>query len=50
MAELWWVREHDCPWDWMTCYFAAANRHMVVLRWARAPDCPWDASGCVRAA
>jgi hypothetical protein len=41
-----WAREHDCPWDNMTCELAAAFRHWKTLRWAREQGCPWDVETC----
>ena len=23
-----WARENGCPWDYLTCYYAARNRHL----------------------
>ena len=45
-----WARSNDCPWDRMTCAFAAKNGHLDVLQWARANGCPWDELTCVYAA
>ena len=35
-----WVREHDCPWDWMITACAAEAGNLEVLRWARMHHCP----------
>ena len=42
-----WAREHDCPWDDMTCENAARGGQLAVLRWARALGCPWSKRNCV---
>jgi len=41
-----WAREHDCPWDWLTCFDAARGGHLAVLQWARAHGCPWHKWAC----
>ncbi len=41
-----WARENNCPWDKLTCSYAASNGHLEVLKWARANNCPWDAKNC----
>ena len=35
-----WARQNGCPWDWMTCTFAAKGGHLEVLQWARENGCP----------
>ena len=30
-----WARENGCPWDEVTCAYAAQNGHLETLRWAR---------------
>jgi hypothetical protein len=37
-----WARENGCPWNVLTCYYAAYKGHLEVLKWARANDCLWD--------
>ena len=37
-----WARENGCPWDEMTCSWAAGNGHIELLRWARENGAPWD--------
>jgi hypothetical protein len=37
-----WAREHDCPWDFRTCAWAAGDGHLDVWKWAREHGCPWD--------
>ena len=41
-----WARENRCPWDELTCRYAAQGGHLEVLRWAREHDCPWSAQTC----
>jgi len=41
-----WAREHDCPWDSLTCLLAADGGHLAVLQWARAHGCPWIKREC----
>jgi ribosomal protein S7 len=36
-----WAREHGCPWNERTCYYAAEGGHIEVLRWARENGAPW---------
>ena len=36
-----WLRGEGCPWDWMTCFWAADKGHVEVLRWARENGCLW---------
>jgi len=43
-----WAREQGCPWNNLTCHFAAWGGHLAVLKWAREHDCPWDESTCSR--
>jgi len=54
LAVLKWAREHGCPWDERTCWYAvhslALPGHMEVLRWAREHGAPWDAATRDRAA
>jgi len=46
LEVLQWAREHDCPWDADTCYFAAMTGHLEALLWARAHGCPWEKGRC----
>ena len=39
-----WLRANGCPWDFMTCFFAASN--LELIRWLRANGCPWDWRTC----
>ena len=45
-----WAREHDCPWDILTCTLAARYGHLEVLQWAREHGCPWSAETSTAAA
>jgi hypothetical protein len=44
------LRADGCPWDEMTCAFAALGGHLEVLQWARANGAPWDERTCTVAA
>ena len=35
-----------CPWDELTCKWAAGNGHLKVLQWLRENGCPWDKEDC----
>src|ERR1700688_2361817 len=37
-----WARENGCPWDEVTCAYAALNGHLDILKWARENECPWN--------
>jgi len=37
-----WLYNHGCPWDALTCAYAARSGHLRVLQWAREHHCPWD--------
>jgi len=37
-----WLREHDCPWDSLTCALAAEGGHLEVLQWAWKHGCQWE--------
>ena len=50
LEVLQWAREHDCPWDFRTCYSAAEGGHLEVLKWALEHHCPWGAATCAAAA
>ena len=50
LEVLQWARQNGCPWDELTCAYAAAGGHLEVLQWARQNGCPWDQSTCVWAA
>lgn len=34
----------------ITCYSAAVNGHLEVLKWARSQKCPWDKDQCLLSA
>ena len=36
--------EKGCPWDLVTCYFAAINGHLECLRYAHENGCPGSES------
>ena len=36
-----WAREHDCPWNELTCAAAAQEGHLDILIWAREHHRPW---------
>jgi hypothetical protein len=50
IALLSWARDQGCPWDEMTCAYAAQNGNLEVLQWLRAQGCPWDEMTCAYAA
>jgi hypothetical protein len=37
-----WARANGCPWNSLTCAYAARGGQLEVLQWARANGCPWD--------
>lgn len=37
---------NGCPWDADTCYYAAANRHLELVKWARENGCQWNEETC----
>jgi hypothetical protein len=43
-----WARENGCPWNKLTCSYAA-SRSLEILQWARENGCPWDESTCAMA-
>ncbi len=45
-----WARSQGCPWNSLTCDYAAEGGHMEVLQWVRSQGCPWDAKTCANAA
>ncbi|KAL6051432.1 Ankyrin repeat domain-containing protein [Balamuthia mandrillaris] len=42
LEMLQWAKENGCPWDKLTCTWAAKEGHLKVLKWARENGCPWD--------
>ena len=38
-----------CEWGAATCFQAAADGHLEILKWLRAEGCPWDAATCFAA-
>jgi hypothetical protein len=36
-----WAHENDCPWNEVTCMFAAEEGRLDVLKWARENGAPW---------
>src|SRR6202166_70152 len=49
-AILKWARENGCPWDALTCAYAAHNGHFEILKWVREKGCPWNTYTCEYAA
>jgi hypothetical protein len=47
LEVLQYAHDHGCPWDTMTCYYAAAGGHLEVLRYAHEHGCPWDLGDCL---
>lgn len=45
-----WARANGCPWNVLTCAYAAAAGHLDILRWARKEGCPWNEATCAFAA
>ncbi|KAJ1617135.1 hypothetical protein T492DRAFT_894216, partial [Pavlovales sp. CCMP2436] len=41
LETLRYAHEHGCPWDTLTCYYAALGGHLEVLRYAHEHSCPW---------
>ena len=37
-----YAHEHGCPWDILTCMYAALNGHLDCLQYAHENGCPWD--------
>lgn len=40
-------KENGCPWNELTCIFAARYGHLEVLKWAIENGCPFDAKKCI---
>ena len=37
------LHENGCPWDYLTCYYAADNEHWDCLQYAVDNKCPrWE--------
>ena len=45
-----YAHENGCPWDEMTCSFAASGGHLEMLKYAHENGCPWDITTIRRAA
>src|ERR1700722_9459897 len=45
-----YFQANGCPWDEMTCAYAAGGGHLEVLKWVRANGCHWDERTCACAA
>ena len=43
-------RANGCPWDEITCAWAASNGHLAILQWAYKNGCPWNEETCKYAA
>lgn len=41
MDILRYARANGCPWNVLTCAYAAAAGHLEALKWARAEGCGW---------
>jgi len=48
VGRLAWARVNGCPWEMLTCAYAAAGGHLEVLVWARERGCEWDEDTSVR--
>ena len=50
LEVLQWAREHGCPWDKMTCQYAARFGQLEVLQWVRENDATGEvwSEWCVR--
>jgi hypothetical protein len=35
-----WARDNGCPWNELTCSYAAEHGHLEVLKWAINNNCP----------
>ena len=44
------MHENGCPWNSDTCWYAARNGHLFVLKYLHENGCPWDDSTCFNAA
>lgn len=52
LETLQWLRANEygtCPWGASTCWRAARNGHLGVLKWAHENGCPWDEWTCENA-
>jgi hypothetical protein len=45
-----WARANGCPWNELTCAYAAEGGHLEIIQWARANGCPWEEWTCACAA
>ena len=45
-----YAHNNECPWDEDTCFEAAAQGHLDVLKWAREHGCPWYKDVCTNKA
>ena len=50
ISRIEWARDNGCPWNKLTCAYAAKGGHLEVLQWARANGYPWDKWTCSYAA
>ncbi|GFH59489.1 hypothetical protein CTEN210_15965 [Chaetoceros tenuissimus] len=37
-----WLRDHNVPWDYRVCAYAAMYGNLKALKWAREKGCPWN--------
>ena len=44
------LHERGCPWDTLTCSYAAQNGHLECLKFAHENGCPWNEGTCLSAA
>lgn len=40
LERLQWARTNGCPWNELTCTYAAEGRHLALLQWVRDNGCP----------
>ena len=45
-----YMHENGCPWNELTCNYAASYGHLECLKYARENECPWDSETCSKAA
>jgi len=44
------ARKPPCPWDGLTCLYAAEEGHVDILQWAHSQGCPYWEERCLAAA
>jgi hypothetical protein len=46
LPALQYLHENGCPWDPVTCLYAAHGGHLPALQYLHENGCPWNSYTC----